>query len=75
MKQKHQTVIESSLGTQIEVKTKSKKKKYSPDQVETIISVNREHKTSKKAICDYLESKHGIKISTGTMSKIVRGDY
>ena len=69
------TVIESSLGTQIEVKTKGKKKKYSPEQIETIISVNREHKTSKKTICDYLESKHGIKISTGTMNKIVRGEY
>ena len=52
-----------------------KPKKYSPEQIETIISVNREHKTSKKTICDYLESKHGIKISTGTMNKIVRGEY
>ena len=52
MKKTHlKTVIESSLGTQIEVKTKGKKKKYSPEQIETIISVNREHKTSKK---DYM---------------------
>ena len=68
-------VVESSLGTPIEVKTKGKKKKYSPLQIQTIINVNREHKTSKKAMCEYLESKHGIKISTNTMNKIVKGEY
>lgn len=68
-------VVKSTLGTKVEVKTKGKKKKYSTEQIETIINVNRDHKTSKKAICDYLESKHGIKISTSTMNKIVKGDY
>jgi DNA mismatch repair protein MutS len=67
--------IVSSLGTEIEVKTKGKKKKYSEEQIDIIINVNREHKTGKKTICDYLESKHGIKISVGTMNKIVKGDY
>ena len=67
--------ITSSLGTEIEVKSKGKKKKYSEEQIELIIKINREHKTSKKAMCEHLESKHGIKISTGTMNKIVKGEY
>ena len=68
-------MFKSNLGTEIEVKTKGKKKKYSEEQIDIIIKVNREHKTSKKAMCEHLESKHGIKISTGTMNKIVKGEY
>ena len=68
-------VVNSTLGTQVEVKSKSKKKKYTDEQIQTIKNVNREHKTSKKAMCEYLDNKHGIKISTGTMNKIVMGEY
>ena len=69
------STISSPLGTQIKITTNTRKKKYSEEQIEIIKSVIRDHKTSKKTMCNYLESEHNIKISVYTLNKITNGTY
>jgi DNA mismatch repair protein MutS len=67
-------IIKSSLGTSVKVKQISKKK-YSDEQINTILEIEKNHKTSKKAKCEWLEKNHSIKISPSTYNKIIKGEY
>ena len=67
-------IIKSSLGTSVKVKQTSKKK-YSDEQINTILEIEKNHKTSKKAKCEWLEKNHSIKISPSTYNKIIKGEY
>jgi len=68
-------IAKSSLGKDIMVGSSSRKRKFDLEQIELIKSVNDTHKLSQKAICEFLLSKHSIKLSTSTLKKIISNNY
>jgi hypothetical protein len=76
--------IQTNLGVELNFEyieekenkqNKEARKKFNPDQIESIMNCIRDSKLNQKMMCSKIETECGIKISIATLAKIKNGSY